>query len=186
MSTASVVLEPTPSGTVATSELSRWRRSRWLRGLSALLAGVVTGLAWEPYGFWPLLFVGIPAFTLLVFGAPLRQRARPSALGYLFGLAMLGVPISWIHVLGVGRRLLIAFEALFFAMLGLALHLVRVAVWPLAAACCWVLIEFAVRAGPVRRLRLGAVGLRRGGHAAAGFFPSVSPASPSWWPWSLS
>ena len=69
---------------------------------------------------WPLLFVGVPAFTLAVRGV---RRRRAFALGYLFGLAMLGVSISWIHVLGVWVAVaLIAFEALFFAVLGLALN----------------------------------------------------------------
>ena len=182
VSTASVVLEPTPSGTVATSELSRWRRSRWLRGLSALLAGVVTGLAWQPYGFWPLLLVGLPALTLLVRdGSRLRPRRSAFGVGYLYGLGMLGISISWIHVLGVWIAvLLIAFEALFFGLLGLTLHLTSaLRWWPLAAALCWALIEFLYS-----RVPFGGFGWIRLAYAAvdtplAGLLPVIGVAGVS-------
>jgi len=35
-----------------------------LRVVVVLLAGAAVGLSWQPYGLWPLLLVGIPAFTL--------------------------------------------------------------------------------------------------------------------------
>ena len=35
-----------------------------LRVVVELLAGAAVGLSWQPYGLWPLLLVGIPAFTL--------------------------------------------------------------------------------------------------------------------------
>lgn len=154
-------------------------RSRALyRGLTAVLAGAALGLSWQPYGWWPLLFVSIPAFTLLVRGV--RPR-RAFALGYLFGLAMLTVSISWVHVLGVWvAALLILFEALFFGLLGVALSLVgRLRVWPLAAACCWVGIEFAYS-----RIPFGGFGWTRIAYAAvdtplAGFFPLVGVAGVS-------
>jgi apolipoprotein N-acyltransferase len=130
------------------------------------------GLSWQPYNLWPLLLVGIPAFTVAVRGV---RWCRGFALGYAFGVAMLLVAISWIHVLGVWIAVaLIAFEALFFGLLGIALTLVsRLRVWPPAAACCWVLIEFAYA-----RIPFGGFGWTRIGYAAvdtplAGFFPIV-------------
>ncbi len=154
-------------------------RSRPLyRGLGAVVAGAALGLSWQPYGWWPLLFVGIPAFTLLVRGV--RPR-RSFALGYLFGLALLTVSISWVHVLGVWvAALLILFEAVFFGLLGLALSLVgRLRVWPLAAACCWVGIELTYS-----RIPFGGFGWTRIAYAAvdtplAGFFPLVGVAGVS-------
>ncbi len=79
-------------------EPGRFLGAAWFRYAVALLAGVLTGLSWQPYGLWPLLLIGIPAFTLVVRGV----RPPPSAfgLGYVYGLAMLGISISWIHVLG--------------------------------------------------------------------------------------
>ena len=139
------------------------------------LAGAALGLTWQPWGFWPLLFVSLPALTLAVRGQPLR---RSFGLGYLYGLVMLTVAINWLHVLGVWvAALLILFEALFFGLLGLALSLVgRLRIWPLAAACCWVMIEFAYS-----RIPFGGFGWTRIAYAAvdtplAGFLPFIGVA----------
>lgn len=107
----------------------------------ALAAGVATGLAWEPYGWWPLLLLGLPGFTVVVLGA---RPGRAFGLGYAFGLAMLTLAVSWTHVLGWWvAALLILFESLMFGLLGVAIALVsRLRIWPVAAAGCWVLIEF--------------------------------------------
>ncbi len=152
--------------------------ARLVRGLGAVAAGIALGLSWQPYGWWPLLLVGIPALTLLT------RHVRPRfsfGLGYLFGLALLTVSISWVHVLGVWvAALLILFEALFFGVLGLALSLVsRLRTWPLAAACCWVGVEFAYS-----RIPFGGFGWMRIAYAAvdtplAGFFPIVGVAGVS-------
>ena len=91
---------------------------------------------------------------------------------------MLTVAISWLHVLGIWvAALLIVFEALFFGLLGLALSLVgRLRWWPLAAACCWVLVEFAYA-----RVPFGGFGWTRIAYAAvdtplAGFLPLIGVA----------
>ena len=68
-----------------------------LRVVVVLLAGIALGLSWQPYGLWPLLGVGIPAFTLAVRGV---RPLVAVGLGYLFGLTMLTLAISWVHVLG--------------------------------------------------------------------------------------
>jgi len=144
----------------------------------AVGAGVALGLSWQPYGGGPLLLVGIPALTLTVRNRPPRLAF---GLGYLFGLAMLTVSISWLHVLGIWvAALLIAFEAVFFGFLGVALALVgRLRAWPLAAACCWVGIEFAYS-----RIPFGGFGWTRIAYAAVdtplnGFFPLVGVAGVS-------
>ncbi len=113
----------------------------YARAAIAVLAGVALGLTWQPVGWWPLLAVSIPAFTLVVRD---QRPRRAFALGYLFGLAMLTLAISWLHVLGIWiAAALIVFEALFFGVLGIALSLVgRLRAWPLAAAACWALVEF--------------------------------------------
>lgn len=146
--------------------------------LLALAAGAALGLSWEPYGWWPLLLVGIPGLTLLVRGRPPR---RAFGLGYLAGLAMLTVTINWVHVLGVWvAALLILFEALFIGVLAVGLALVgRLRAWPLAAACCWVGVEFAYS-----RIPFGGFGWTRLAYAAvdtplAGFFPLVGVAGVS-------
>jgi apolipoprotein N-acyltransferase len=155
-----------------TSPLEPSQVSVLLRVVVVLLAGVALGLSWQPYGLWPLLLAGIPAFTLAVRGV---RPVVAFGLGYLFGLAMLTLAISWVHVLGTWiAALLIIFISLFFGLLGLALTLVsRLRWWPLAAAACWVLIEYAYS-----RIPLGGFGWTRIAYAVvdtplAGFFPII-------------
>jgi apolipoprotein N-acyltransferase len=202
------------------------RRGLGMRFVMAAVAGLAVGLSWQPYGFWPLLLVGLPAFTLAVSGAeparaPRLSNSAPATipglskghasralsrakdigsralslwagsdsvtlrqsfvLGYVFGFVMLAVTINWVHVLGVWIALiLIAFESLFFGLLGMALHLTsRLRAWPLAAACCWVMIEFAYS-----RIPFGGFGWTRLAYAAvdtplAGFLPIIGVAGVS-------
>lgn len=53
-----------------------------LRVVVVLLAGVAVGLSWQPYGLWPLLLVGVPAFTLATRGC---GRLLPSGSGICLG-----------------------------------------------------------------------------------------------------
>ena len=75
---------------------------------------------------------------------------------------------------------LIVFKALFFGLLGLLANLVaRLRWWPLAAACCWVVIEFAYS-----RVPFGGFGWTRIAYAAvdtplAGFLPMIGVAGVS-------
>jgi apolipoprotein N-acyltransferase len=81
---------------------------------------------------------------------------------------------AWIAVV------LIAFESLFFGLLGIALHLTsRLRFWPLAAACCWAMIEYAYS-----RIPFGGFGWTRLAYAAvdtplAGFLPIIGVAGVS-------
>jgi apolipoprotein N-acyltransferase len=143
-----------------------------------LLAGVAVGLSWQPYGLWPLMLVGIPVFTLAIRGV---QPLNALGLGYLFGLAMLALAISWVHVLGTWVAVvLIIFMSLFFGLLGLATSVVgRLRWWPIATACCWVLIEYAYS-----RIPFGGFGWTRIAYAVvdtplAGFFPIIGVAGVS-------
>jgi apolipoprotein N-acyltransferase len=146
-----------------------------LRAAAAVLAGVLLGLSWQPFGWWPLVAVSIPAFTLTVRNQPPR---RAFGLGYLFGLGLLTVAVSWSHVLGVWiAALLIVFEALFFGVLGVLLSLLsRLRWWPVAAAAAWVLVEYAYA-----RVPFGGFGWIRLAYAAvdtplAGFLPVIGVA----------
>ena len=162
-----------PSGPSTQNPSGRSRPvAQLVRLVLAVGAGALLGLSWQPYDMWPLLLVGVPALTLLVRSATPR---RSMSVGYLFGVGMLGVTLSWVHVLGVGVAvLLVAFEALFFAGLGAALALVgRLRSWPLAGATCWVAAEFSFS-----RFPFNGFGWARLGYAAvdtplAGFFPLV-------------
>jgi apolipoprotein N-acyltransferase len=149
-----------------------------LGALLAVLAGVAAGLAWQPYALWPLLLVGLPALTLLARGS--RPR-RAFGLGYLFGVAMLAITISWVHVLGWWvAALLIVFMAVFFGVLGLGLSAVtRLRWWPVPAAACWVAVELAYSSFP-----FGGFGWTRLAYAAVdtplnGWFPVIGVAGVS-------
>ena len=149
-----------------------------LRVVAVLLAGAAVGLSWQPYGLWPLMFIGIPAFTLAIRGT----RPLPAAgLGYLFGLAMLTLAVSWVHVLGTwAAAALIIFMSLFFGILGLIVtRVARLRWWPVATACCWVLVEYAYS-----RIPFGGFGWTRIAYAVvdtplAGFFPIIGVAGVS-------
>ena len=54
------------------------RRGLGMRFVVAAMAGLAVGLSWQPYGLWPLLLVGLPAFTLAVFGAQPARAPRLS------------------------------------------------------------------------------------------------------------
>ena len=94
---------------------------------------------------------------------------------------MLAVTISWVHVLGWWvAALLIAFVALFFGVLGVALSLVtRLRWWPVPAAACWVAVELAYSSFP-----FGGFGWTRLAYAGVdtplnGWFPLVGVAGVS-------
>ncbi len=170
---------PAPAATVGGSSVAPAARSAGAaRLLTVVAAGAALGLSFQPYNLWPLLLAALPALTLAVRGVRARQGF---ALGYLFGVAMLSVTISWVHVLGVWvAALLVLVEALFFAGLGVALSLVtRLRGWPVLAACCWVGVEYAYS-----RVPFGGFGWTRIAYASvdtpmAGFLPLVGVAGVS-------
>ena len=156
----------------------RFLGAGWFRYSAALIAGLLTGLSWQPYGLWPFLLIGVPAFTLLARGV---RRRRAFGLGYVYGVAMLAISISWVHVLGIWIAvLLIAFEALFFAVLGLILNLVsNLRWWPLAAACCWVLIEFSYARIPFGGFGWGKLAFAAVDTPLSGYLPIIGVAGVS-------
>ncbi|MDO5682279.1 MAG: hypothetical protein Q4G46_05560, partial [Propionibacteriaceae bacterium] len=120
---------------------------RGLRFVAAAAFGAMAGLAFEPTNLWPLLFVGMAGW-LMLFDPRLRPRGRGFGVGYAFGLGLGAVSLSWLSALvaGVGPVLaaaLIAFEALFFGLLGILVSWVRrLSWWPLAVGLSWGAIEF--------------------------------------------
>ncbi|QKT03104.1 apolipoprotein N-acyltransferase [Ectothiorhodospiraceae bacterium 2226] len=96
--------------------------------LAALLAGAALPLAFAPFHLWPLAVLA-PLVLFALWLPPLTPR-RAAWRGYLFGLGMFGVGVSWvfvaIHVFGetgLGGSLFltgafVAFLALFPATLG--------------------------------------------------------------------
>lgn len=155
-----------------------------LRLLLAVGSGLAVAFAFQPYALWPLVFVGIGGFTVAAHGT--RPR-RAFAVGYLFGLAMLAVAISWVRVIigGGGAAIagfvgLIGFEALAFALAGVAITLIgRVRAWPGLAAAGWTGVEYLYAHYP-----FGGFGWTRVGYIAvdsplAGLYPLIGVAGVS-------
>ncbi len=106
----------------------------------AALAGLILGLAFPPFGVWPLLPVGVAAMTLACRGVSARIG---SALGLLAGLAFFLVLLRWVSVIGVDAWMALALlEASAWLLLGAGLALVaRLTAWPVWVAAVWVLVE---------------------------------------------
>lgn len=112
---------PAPVPPVVVKQLSNRRY------LLALLAGASLPLAFEPFAFIPLAFLAPALLFYLWLDATPRQALRS---GYLFGLGLFGVGVSWVfvamHDFGYASAplaafltaLFVAFLALFYGLLG--------------------------------------------------------------------
>lgn len=71
------------------------RHSKLLIGLIAVAAGMLTTLAYAPYSFWPLGFVG-PALLLLLWQNTSSKGAFH--IGLLYGLGLFGTGTWWVFI----------------------------------------------------------------------------------------
>ncbi|HRA75081.1 MAG TPA: hypothetical protein PLE12_02465, partial [Propionicimonas sp.] len=112
-----------------------------LRAGFAVLCGVLAALGFEPFAWWPLLLPGVAGLSLLALGA--RRGWHALLLGYCWGLGFMGLGVNWMQAIFVQAMVgLVAFTALYYAALALALHAVRrLRAWPLLASTAWVLVE---------------------------------------------
>lgn len=79
----------------------RWGHS--IRGLAgakraglALATGALMALSLPPLGFWPVLFVALPLFLLLLEGAAGQAPLKAFLLGWLFGFGYFLAALHWI------------------------------------------------------------------------------------------
>nr|WP_255422227.1 apolipoprotein N-acyltransferase [Tessaracoccus sp. MC1627] len=112
--------------------------------VSAALAvgsGLLTGAGQAPMGIWPATLVGVALFTWLMVD---RRPRSAFGLGYLAGLAMNTLTVSWVSVLGVWVGVaLVAFLSLWWGVLALAVSwLLKLRAWPLLVPAAWVAVEF--------------------------------------------
>lgn len=63
----------------------------------ALICGLLVGLAMPPWGWWPLAFVGIAGFGIVLDIAP--GRARSALLGWCFAAGWLFLGMAWMWFL---------------------------------------------------------------------------------------
>lgn len=76
----------------------RFTKQGWhgLQGnLIALLAGMTLPLAFSPFHYYPIAVISLMLMFMSLQGLPAKQAAWR---GYLFGLGMFGVGISWVYV----------------------------------------------------------------------------------------
>jgi apolipoprotein N-acyltransferase len=119
------------------------RRSRLVRGLLAVVAGLGLSVAFPPHDLWLLAPVSVAGLALLVRGRRLRAAY---GLGFLFGLGFLVPLLAWSRMAGDdGWLVLSVLQALFVALVGpLCAVANRVRGMPLWVGTAWVLQE-AVR-----------------------------------------
>lgn len=112
----------------------------YVSGPLFVTAGVLLGLGQAPIGWWPATIVGIGLFSWL-----LQDRTKRTAVayGYVAGLALNGLTLWWISVLGAPVALaLIGYAAIWYGLAGLIIsRLIKLPGWQAWVACAWVAIE---------------------------------------------
>ncbi len=106
-------------------------------------SGMLLGAGFAPLGWWPATIIGVALFLHILTGVSWRGAAWR---GYLAGLGLNLVTLSWIGVLGsfvaVG---LIAVMSLWLAAFGILVSLLRqLRAWPLLIPASWVSLELAM------------------------------------------
>ncbi|WP_043268200.1 apolipoprotein N-acyltransferase [Streptomyces sp. CT34] len=140
-----------PTASDAADDARRPGRARRLAALArreaprtglAVVAGLALGLAFPPYGVWPLSLVAVAALSLLTRGRTARQGAWT---GFVFGLPFFLLLLKWLQVIGWDAVVgLSVAESLFVVLMGAGLALTsRLPAWPVWAACLWVAQEWA-------------------------------------------
>jgi apolipoprotein N-acyltransferase len=66
------------------------------RGLLALVCGVMAALGLPPFGLWPIAFLGVSLFLMLVEGVKRTNWRSGFGAGWLFGLGYFAVAFHWI------------------------------------------------------------------------------------------
>jgi apolipoprotein N-acyltransferase len=87
--------------------------------------------------------LGLAGFTLLAAGLSRRLSA---SIGYVFGLGLFAMTVSWIYVYALWMALLlVAFMALWGTLYGVAVAVFApLPLWPLLVALSWSAIEFGM------------------------------------------
>lgn len=117
-------------------------RHTGLRTAIAVIAGALTALGFQPYGWWPLVPLGVAGLIVAVLAA--RHVGGAIGLGYAWGIGFLLLGIGWMQVIFLQAMIgLVMVEATFYAAFAALLKLAsRTPWWPLLAAGCWTAVEF--------------------------------------------
>lgn len=108
----------------------------------AIAAGLLVGMGQSPMGVWPATIAGVALFSWLMVD---RKPRAAFGLGYLTGLALNVLTVSWISVLGTPvAAALIVFLALWWGLMGWVIsRLLTLRAWPFLVPAAWVAMEFA-------------------------------------------
>lgn len=121
-----------------------WLAARhWgLRTAVAIVAGILVALGFQPYGWWPLLLVGVAGLSVCVLSA--KRWWGAAGIGYAFGLGFMGLGVNWMQVIFLQAMFaLVVIEAVWYALLAVLIRLgARTAWWPLLAAGSWTVVEY--------------------------------------------
>lgn len=100
--------------------------SQWRNNIIVLLAGMALPLAFSPFHYYPVAVISLVLLFLSLQGIAAKQAALR---GYLFGLGLFGVGISWVYVAihdfgGSGMILAGLLTAIFVAFLAIFVGLI--------------------------------------------------------------
>ncbi|MGZ4466897.1 MAG: apolipoprotein N-acyltransferase [Nocardioidaceae bacterium] len=117
------------------------------RLLIVAVAGVATGLGFEPLALAYLVSLAVAAVTLACRGVRLRAGF---GLGFVYGTAFMLTLLPWLQVVsGYVWVLLAVAEGLYYGLMGLTVAaVVRLRFWPVWVACSWVFVELLRGAVP--------------------------------------
>ncbi len=108
--------------------------THWAMAAWSLVALLLLSLIFEPIGWWPVAFVCLVPWLVLVGGAP--QAPRVYFYSYVLWLAFFLLNMRWMYpATGAGYAALSVYLAVYFPFVAIPLrHVVRRRHWPLALA----------------------------------------------------
>lgn len=117
------------------------------RLVAAIVAGVLLGLAFQPYNLPWLALLAIPVLLITLDGVSMRAGAL---IGSGFGIAYFAVLVPWLSVIGGDAAIALAIlEGLFYGVFGaFATRLLRLRGWLLWLPTLWVATELAAASVP--------------------------------------
>ncbi len=150
-----------------------------LRSGLAIVAGLVTALGFEPFGWWPLLFVGVAGLSLVVLGAGRLRQAL--LLGFCYGLGYMGLGLNWMRAIFLDALvgIVLVTSLLYVLLAALVFALRRLALWPVGAAAAWVAVEALISRWPFDGFGWMRLGYTMTDAPLAGLYPLIGVAGVS-------
>lgn len=144
-----------------------------LRAGLAILAGLTTALGFEPFAWWPLLFIGVAGFSLVVLGAGRLRQAL--LLGFCYGLGYMGLGLNWMRAIFLDALvgIVLVTSLLYVLLAALVFAIRRLPLWPVGAAAAWVAVEALISRWPFDGFGWMRLGYTMTDAPLAGLYPLV-------------